>query len=379
MKSMKKLLLLVVASLAGVLLAACSHGIPEGNSEEAASEETTEAASEESSEELIEMALIVGNLGDMSFADSANSGREQIEEEFGDQVQTTVIEFGNDMQVIDNYFLEAADAGYDIVAMPSQFVEVTQSHAPDYPEVDFWLYGTAFDFDQGNYDNVYAMQYRSNEAAYLAGFLEASRSETDMLGMIGGMDNSVINDFMYGFIQGAQHAKPEAQVMTSYIGSFEDTARGKDLALAQYQQGASSVFNIAGPAGVGIAEGAVESERQMIGVDSDQAEVFEVEGRTELAEVTPTSVLTNVGASLFLAMEDYLSGNLVMGEQASLGLKEGAVGLAVNNYYNEYYDEHLQAEVEQIEEQISTGDITVDTVYDLSVEEYQAIRDSVAP
>lgn len=375
MKSTKKLLLLVIASLAGVLLIACSNSASQGHSEGAGSEET----GEETTEEPIEMALIVGNLGDMSFADSANNGMKQIEEKFGDQVHTTVIEFGNDMQVIDSYFLEAADTGYDIVAMPSQFVEATQIHAPDYPEIDFWLYGTDFDFEQGNYDNVYAMQYRSNEAAYLAGFLEASRSDTGMLGMIGGMDNNVINDFMYGFIQGAQHANPEVQVMTSYIGSFEDTARGKDLALAQYQQGASSVFNIAGPAGVGIAEGAVESNGQMIGVDSDQAEVFEVEGRTELAEVTPTSVLTNVGASLFLAMEDYLKGDLVMGEQASLGLEEGAVGLAVNDYYNEYYDEDLQAEVDQIEEQIASGEVTVDTVYDLSVDEYQEIRDSVAP
>jgi len=372
---MKKLLLLVLTSLVGVLLIACSNSA----SEETESETVSEEATEEATEEPIELALIVGNLGDMSFADSANSGIEQIEEEYGDQVNATVIEFGNDMQVIDNYFLEAADAGYDIVAMPSQFVEATQTHALDYPETDFWLYGTDFDFEQGNYDNVYAMQYRSNEAAYLAGYLEASRSETKVLGMIGGMDNNVINDFMYGYIQGARHADPEAQVMTSYIGSFEDTARAKDLALAHYQQGATSVFNIAGPAGVGIAEAGVESGGQMIGVDSDQAQAFEKEGREDLAEVTPTSVLTNVGTSLFLAMEDYLNGELEMGEQASLGLAEGAVALAVNDYYNEYYDEDLQAEVLEIEEQISNGEITVESVYDLSVEEYQEIQESVAP
>lgn len=373
MKTMKKLLLLVFSTVVGVFLLACSNETPEGGSEE------TVNTNEEQTEDPLEMALIVGNLGDMSFADSAHSGIEQIEQDYGEQVNTEVIEFGNDMQVIENYFLEAADAGYDVVAMPSQFVEAAQTYAEDYPETDFWLYGTAFDFEQGNYENVYAMQYRSNEAAYLAGFLEANRTETDLLGMIGGMDNNVINDFMYGFIQGAREANPEVEVMTSYIGSFEDTARGKDLALAQYQQGASSIFNIAGPAGVGIAEGAVESDGQMIGVDSDQAEVFEIEGRFELAESTPTSVLTNVGTSLYLAMGDYLNGDLSMGEQASLGLKEGAVGLAVNDYYDEYYDINLQAEVDRIEEEISSGEITVATVYELSVEEYQEIRENAAP
>lgn len=61
----------------------------------------------------------------------------------------------------------------------------------------------------------------------------------------------------------------------SYINSFVDSARGKELALAQFNgQKADVIFQIAGNAGLGVLEAAEEAGFLGIGVDSDQAAIF---------------------------------------------------------------------------------------------------------
>lgn len=352
---MKKIVLSLVLSAFAFFMFACSSA--------GQSDSSTDQSAEQA--ESLDVVLLVGGLGDMSFADSAHAGLQEAQETWGDQIQTEVIEFGYDYSVVDSYLLDAADQ-YDIVIMPSQFVDSVAEHAADYPEVKFWLYGTTFPFEEGDYDNVYAMNYRSNEASFLAGYLAASQEGADTLGFLGGMDNNVINDFWYGYVQGAQYVKEDISVITNYVGSFDDTAKGKELSLSMYQAGASTIFNVAGPVGLGLAEAALESEADvdMIGVDSDQAAVFEAEGREDLAQVVATSVLTNVGNTIVRALELEMEGQVPYGEVDSLGLAEEAVGIAKNDYYQAAYSEDQRQKIEEIAQKIIDGEITVESVYD---------------
>ena len=50
----------------------------------------------------------------------------------------------------------------------------------------------------------------------------------DKIGFVGGMDNPSINEFLVGYIEGAQAINPDIKVATSYVGSFTDTAKGKE-------------------------------------------------------------------------------------------------------------------------------------------------------
>ena len=70
-----------------------------------------------------------------------------------------------------------------------------------------------------------------------------------IIGFLGGMENSIIKDFLVGYIQGAKDIDPEIQVAIAYVGNFYDSASGKDMALAQYQNGADVGFNVAGRRG----------------------------------------------------------------------------------------------------------------------------------
>lgn len=135
----------------------------------------------------------------------------------------------------------------------------------------------------------------------LAGVLAAMVTESDMefanadkkIGFVGGDEHPVITDFLVGYIEGAKSVDPEIKVYVSYIGSWDDTAKGKEMAIAQYNQGVDIIFPAAEQAGLGCVEAAVEMGKYIIGVDSDQAMLFDGVSE-EKANAILTSVLKKV-------------------------------------------------------------------------------------
>ena len=53
-------------------------------------------------------------------------------------------------------------------------------------------------------------------------------------------------------------ANPQARVLTSYIGSWDDVSAGKEQALAQISRGADVIFQNADAAGLGVFQAARE-------------------------------------------------------------------------------------------------------------------------
>ncbi|MGC8787962.1 MAG: BMP family lipoprotein, partial [Anaerolineae bacterium] len=212
--------------------------------------------------------------------------------------------------------------------------------------------------------------YKQNEGSYLAGVYAAMMTQKPLpgmndkkiIGVIGGMDIPVINDFIVGYKQGARDVDPETQVIVQYSGGWNDPAKGKEITLAMYEQGADIVFNVAGGTGMGIFEAAEEQNHYAIGVDSDQAIIVK-DTDPQQAERILTSMLKNVDNSLFRALKLHLEGKLVYGQAEYLGIAEGGVGLAKNEYYEKYTPADVKARVEQAEKDILEGKIKVDTAF----------------
>ncbi len=362
---MKKYIKWLSVLLVALVLVACG-GNTDSSGDSASSEEDT-----------LDIVLLVETTGDLSFNDSAVAGIEAAKEEYGDRINTEVVEYGSDLSRMEGNFLDAADQGYDVIIVPSQFVDTVAEYAPDYPDTNFWLFDTDFDYEAGEYDNVYSIVYSANEASYLGGYLSASTSDTGTIGFLGGMDTNIIRDFYVGYAQGAQAAQPDIKISSSFVGAWDDSAKGKELGLSQFNQDASIVFNVAGGSGVGLIEAAVEQDRQVLGVDSDQAAMYAASGQEDYAQVIPTSVLKNVGESLHRAIGLRLDGKLETGKTDYLGLAEGGVGLADNEYFQAAYDESLINEVKEIEQKIIDGEIEVMSAYDMSDEEIAAVEQSV--
>lgn len=327
--------------------------------------------------ESVSVALLVGNLGDMSFNDSADRGLKRAVDDLG--IEYTVIEYGTDPQNYAPNLIDAGEQGYDIITTSITLQDAVEAHAPDYPDSTFVIFDGEIDYSAGDYSNVYCITYKANEASYLGGYVSAALSESGVLGFLGGTDQPIINDFLLGFIEGAQEYDPNTKVISTYAGSYTDPSKGKELTIGMINQNADVLFNVAGGTGVGLIEASAENGKLVLGVDSDQAMMYKEQGQEELASSIPTSVLKNVGDSLYRAVDLYIKGELPIGETENLGIEEGMVGLADNEYYEEMVPAEVREAIKELEAKITAGEIDVSSAIGKTTDEISEVRDAVKP
>ena len=341
-----------------------------GSDKDTAKDSGKEASDEASGEKVKVSLLVTGSFGDKAFNDSAQAGMERLESEMGDKVEIEMIEMGNDKTKFEGSLLDASESDADIIVTGLwDMKEITENVAQDFPDKKYIIYDTDIDYAAGDLSNVYSMSYKQNEGAFLAGVLAASATVSDMehanadatIGFVGAKDTAaVINDSAVGFIEGARFVNPDIKVLVSYVGSYVDSATAKELALTQYSSGADVVFVAAGPASVGAIEAAAESQKYIIGVDSDQALAYE--GKPE-AEYIISSAIKGVGDSIVKAVERSLNDELPYGEHEILGLEDEVVGLADNEIYQSAVPEDVRAAVDAAKEKLLAGEVTVDTAF----------------
>ncbi|HOH69977.1 MAG TPA: BMP family ABC transporter substrate-binding protein [Sedimentibacter sp.] len=332
--------------------------------------------------------LLNGTLGDKSFFDSANDGLVRLKEDLGADVFDFEVEqmgaTAADEPKWAPTLLDFCETGeYDVIIIGTwQMIEGLEDAAKQFPDQKFIFFDETYAFANGE-KNVYNVLYKQNEVSFLVGAAAAMMTtderlpmvdpKTKSIGFLGGMENPIINDFLLGYIQGAKHVEPDIKVAIGYVGDFWDSAKGKDIALVQYQSGGVDVgYNVAGAAGLGQIEAAEVAKRYAFGVDSDQAALL-----PDKAEFIPSSALKNVGNSLMRAIKLDLEGKLAYGSAESLGFKEGGVNLVKDAHYEEMLPEDIRTRIDELEKDIIDGKIVVDTALGKTTEEVEAIKESV--
>lgn len=343
---------LLIMSMGITALTGCSNGSSD--------------APKEDSEKIKVSLLVTGALGDKGFNDSANAGIKAIEEKFGQQVEVETIEMGFDQTKFEPSLVDASESDADVIVTGGwDMKEHLENTAPLYQDKKYLVYDTDVDYDTYELENVYSMTYKQNEAGFLAGALAALVTTSDMefanpekkIGFVGARDNSaVINDFLVGYIEGAKFIDKDVTVDVSYVGSFTDSAKAKELTLAQYTNGADVIFTSAGPASVGSIEAAATSKKYVLGVDSDQAMAY---GGKDEQQYIISSALKRVDNSLVVAVEKLLNDTLPFNTHEVLGIKENGVELANNEIYKEKVNEEIRTKVEEVSKEIADGKIKV--------------------
>ena len=401
---MKKILALLLVLVMVFSLVACASKTEtpatETKTEETATETTTEekteepAAEEEKTEEPVAEEgkvynvayLVNGNLGDKSFFDSAEAGLAQLKAD--GRIDYVTIEMGGTDEDqptwLSTLYDVSEDGGYDLIIcgtyqMPDYLKEV----ATQYPDQ---LYAI---FDDTTYvgenKNVVNLSYRQNDMGYLVGVYAACMTvdtnianinEDAVVGFVGGVDSPVINDFLIGFIEGAQSVNPDIKVDTRYTNDYVDTAIAKEYGLSMINDNKCDIiWGVAGNAGNGAAEAALETGKAwFIGVDSDQELTFS----DDLAALTLTSGLKNIGNSIIWIFDQWDAGKTYWGTEVQLGLAEGGVGIVTDKNYDKYASAETKAAVEAAQAGIMDGSIKVDTAFDANFD-VAALRDSVRP
>ena len=372
---MKKLFSLLLASVMTVgLLAGCGGG-SDAPADDAANGDVLNVCN-----------LVNGNLGDKSFFDSAEVGLSKLAEE--GKITYKTIEMGatdaDQPKWLETLYEVAGTGEYDLIICGTyQMPEYLKEVADQYPDQKFLIYDDTTHV--GENANVVNMSFKQNDLGYMVGVFAASlttsghpnTNEDAVLGFLGGVDSPVINDFLYGYLEGAKSVNPDVKVDTRYVTNYYDTAYGKELALSMIKdKKADLVWGCGGAAGNGGAEAAQETGKAwFIGVDSDQEATF----GSELAAVTITSGLKNVGDGIVWFFNEWLAGNEYWGQEVNLGITEGGVGVVTDKNFTTTPQE-VQDAVLAAQEAIVAGEIVVPSALaDGGNDACIALRDSMQP
>ena len=384
---MKKMTAALLAmSMAASLMAGCGAPEPEDETTAATQAEETAAEAGEESGEAAEAAdpseyrvglMIPGNLGDKSFFDGAFNSIEPIKEQLG--VTVEYVECGTDTSKYYPALVDMCEQDYDLIlTISSNNDDALMQVAEEYPDQKF------INLDDELTDppaNVYIMGTKNNEMSFLAGAagaLKAQELGEDKTGFVGGMDIPGINEFLVGYIEGAQAINPDIKVATSYVGSFTDTAKGKENALLLYNSGLSVIFAAAGQSGLGVIDAAVEQGKFAIGVDSDQAEALK-DSQPDMANVVITSAIKNISDNAVSAVDRAMKGEIPYGTREVFGIAEGAVGIAENEFYDNLLSEEDRAKVEELKQQVIAGEVEMTPTAGITTEKVNEIREAVRP
>ena len=386
-----KLRKLVSVALAGAMafsLTACG-GSETAATTAAAKEEAkaTEAAKEAAPAEKAEatgdldktIAHVVGQLGDKSFSDSAETGMKVLREE-GWDAKTIEVGDATKSDKWEDAILDVLDEGYHYVVGGSTFTDIMLKLSKEYPDNKFVIYDDSLD-EELIPENVAYILYAQNEGSYMVGQMAAGLSETGVIAVNVGMDNPVIEDFVTGFVQGAVDFNPEIKVIKGTVGSWTEPAKMKELCLSQARDKKADVFyQVAGGSGAGLFEACQELGTWAIGVDSDQYAYYKDSENPEIADVIVTSMLKEVGNSLVAFFHSEEAGEAQWKKVTTLGLKEAAVGYVDNEFFQANVPAEVREKIAETNAKILSGEMTVKSYFDFADEaEYQAFLGAVAP
>ena len=389
MKNWKRIAALAMSAvMVGGMLTGCGGG---GGSTEAAKDNAPKAeagaeagkdeggASADSGEKK-QVYVFIRDRGDLSYWDSMAAGGDRSVTDYADRADVHVVETTADLQANLQAMYEAADKGADLIITASDFKDNLVEVANEYPDIAFTIISEDV-IDQCENNNAYGVDFATSQAAFLGGIAAADiaangaegMDPTNVIGFIGGMDESlVIQEFLWGYIQGAKYYNPDVKIVYNYVGAWNDPDTAKTQAMTQYNDaGADVIFACAGGSGNGVHNAAEEAQKFVIGVASDQSLQY-VDDKA-IQEKFATSVIKEVGNAVYNVIGQYLdNGTLPFGEYEILGLSDGAVGIVEGDQLNGLLSDEGKAKLEEAKAGIIDGSIEVKSAIGKGQDEVKA-------
>ena len=284
----------------------------------------------------------MGGKFDKSFNEAAFRGMEQWKKETGKNYLS--FEIANESQREQALRRMAEKGASPIIGIGFGQASSIEKIAKEFPKLKFAIIDMVV-----NQPNVQSVVFREQEGSFLVGVMASIASKSGKVGFIGGMDIPLIRKFQCGYEQGAKYANPKAEVFSNMTGTtgaaWNDPARGGELAKAQFAKGADVVFAAAGGTGMGVYQAAKDSGKLAIGVDSNQNYV---QPGTML-----TSMVKRVDLAVYNVVKNHTAGVSV------LGLKEGGVDYATDEFNAKMITPDMKKRVEAAKADIVSGKVKV--------------------
>jgi len=190
------------------------------------------------------------------------------------------------------------------------------------------------------------------QSAWLAGALAGLVTQTNVVGHLAGERSTLSLHMRAGYAAGLKTARPQARLLSTFIGDGDDAPRAQAVALAQIRAGADVLFTMLGAGESGATAACRDRDVRQIG------------GVRDWVATDPgaylASAVADPGFAIYMAVRD-LRDNLVKGE--------------VVKRYGVHYPEAVRlalgrdvpadttARIERYRERIAAGGIVIPTTY----------------
>ncbi|HFC11668.1 MAG TPA: BMP family ABC transporter substrate-binding protein [Anaerolineae bacterium] len=276
----------------------------------------------------------VGGIDDKSFNATAWIGAQAVADELGGEAQYLESQQQTDFERNINAFLE--DDCDLIVTVGFLLGDATAAAADANPDQKFSIIDFAYDPTK---PNVVGQVYAIDQAAFLAGYIAASVTETGIIGTFGGINIPPVTAFMDGFVLGAEYYNEQngtdVQVLGwnvhdqdgLFTGNFDSTDDGRSLGESLMDEGADVILPVAGPVGLGTAAAVQErGDAWIVGVDTDWTQ-----SASEFSDIILTSIMKRMDVSVAEVAKQAADGSFEGGVYVST-LANGGVAVTDGPY-----------------------------------------------
>jgi basic membrane protein A len=247
--------------------------------------------------------------------------------------------------------------------------------AAQYPDLKFTIvdfaYPAPFDVPEGIVGhaecvpNVMGQVFKTDQAAFLAGYLAAGMTKTGKLGYFGGAKIPTVTIFGVGFQAGMEYYNQvhgtsvelvgwdNATGEGLFTGDFADLTKGKEATESLFDEGVDIFMGVGGLIGSPGFDVARERGGYGVWVDVDGYNLL-----PEARDVLLTSVMKNMDNSCYDVIKTTMDGNFD-GCGVYVGdIKNGGVGIAPYHDLESTVPDDLKKEVEDLQAKIISGEIS---------------------
>ena len=304
------------------------------------------------------LCLSIGGRGDQSFNDQAYDGVMRAVEELG--IEMDLAE-PHEYAEIEPFLVDFAKAGiYDvIIGIGYDAAQPIKEVAPLYPDQKFLLVDNACN----DIDNVASLTFNKSEEGFLTGIFCAYFANLDsivvngetialdnsskVIGAILGVENPDILEAIAGLYAGLKYVDPEVQPLYNSVGSWTDQNKAREIAMAQYDQGATIIWQDAGSSGLGVFTAAADRELFTLGWNTPQH------------TVDPDHILCSVVKTLNNSIYEWIKAYYDSGEFVSGNSDNGCANGSVYMVYSDSFEvpQEIVDAVEAGHAKLASGEI----------------------
>ena len=258
--------------------------------------------------------LTPGPISDKSWNGGAYDGLTLLRDSLGAQISH--IQTKTPAEFEENFRQYGAQGYTMVVGHGFEFQNAASRVAPAFPKTTYIVTS-----GRVTASNLAGIAFLFEEASYQAGMIAGTMTKTNKLGLIAGTELPPVKASFEAFTRGAKAVNPKVDVITSYIGNWDDVSAGKEQALAQINRGVDVLFQNADAAGLGIFQAAKEKHVYAFGTNANQNDVA--------PEVILGSVVIDLPKA-FMRIGREIQGGTFTGRVISLGVKDEVVRLVLN-------------------------------------------------